>query len=359
MAKHENLSIKIDYLSVVLNTLKASEFITRFLKVPLEYFSVQDGKVKYKDYTKLYQFGNIKVFGDSIPTDINRDGLGCYLVLSGKGCDEFHSWLMGSDMNYQSFFQELSSLGINNFHITRIDIAIDDRNNLPYFTMEQIKRKCLKNEFISTCNNYRFAESSFLNDTAKTVYIGDTKSSISFRFYDKDKEQAMKLQEPYNPLESWKRTEIQLRNDKANGVVQTLMGSSMELGQLTFDLIGSNLRFLVKDNAQKNKSRWKTCDFWIRYLGNIEPLRIGKECPSNSLVETQEWLANGGAVSAITAFAFLQEHNALGELKSVAMLMSKARYSTDLSGKIVSHLQEIGRLELIPLVYENTRNIEK
>jgi len=38
--------------------------------------------------------------------------------------------------------------GRDNFHFTRLDIAIDDKNEKPFFTIEQIKKKCEKEEFI-------------------------------------------------------------------------------------------------------------------------------------------------------------------------------------------------------------------
>ena len=79
--------------------------------------------------------------------------------------------------------------GLDNFHFTRLDIAIDDKNEKPFFTIEQIKKKCEKEEFISNSEGYHFDESKFDDfDTAKTVYIGAGKSGLSYRFYDKDKE---------------------------------------------------------------------------------------------------------------------------------------------------------------------------
>lgn len=189
MLKKE-LSIKIDYLSSVFDSIKADELIRRLLGLPLDYFMIQKAKVKHKDYTNLYQFGTIKVYGDRQSKDGTSEPR-CYLVLSGQGCDDYYSFLQTSKHTYSDFFSAcLRIVGRGNFHLTRLDIAIDDRNDIPYFTVEQIKRKCLKDEFVSKSKSYRFSESSFDEDTAKTVYIGDGKSNISYRFYDKDKEQA-------------------------------------------------------------------------------------------------------------------------------------------------------------------------
>lgn len=208
--KKKELSIKNDYISIVFETMNAETVIRRLLNLPLEYFQIQNAKIKHMAYTKLYQFGTIKVYGDKRLKDGTSE-VGCYLILSGKGCDDYYSVLQTKNSTYHGFFAYcVQMLGEDGFHLTRLDIAIDDRNEIPYFTVEQIKRKCLKDEFVSKSKSYRFAESSFDEDTAKTVYIGDGKSNLSYRFYDKDKQQAGKYQLPYDEMENWKRTELQV-----------------------------------------------------------------------------------------------------------------------------------------------------
>ena len=100
--------------------------------------------------------------------------------------------------------------GLDNFHFTRLDVAIDDKNEKPFFTIEQIKKKCEKEEFISNSEGYKFDESKFDDfDTAKTVYIGAGKSGLSYRFYDKDKEVCSMYNKTLDEVGSWKRTEMQ------------------------------------------------------------------------------------------------------------------------------------------------------
>jgi len=360
MADRNNLSVKIDYLTIIFEKMNADTLISEVLRIPIDYFSVQEATVRYKNYTKLYQFGEIKVYGDSEATDKNRYGLGCFLVLGGKGCDELYSWLERANKSYRDFFKELYQvIDTNDLHLTRVDLAIDDKNYPPYFTMEQIKKKCSKGDFISSCKSYEIIESSFLDSTAKTIYIGKGKSNLSFRFYDKDKEQSLNLNTPYNPLNSWKRTEMQLRDDTANSFIKLLIRSDKTLGKLTFDFLSSNVRFLVRDKNQKNKSRWKTCEFWIRYLGAVEQVTLENVEKESSLLDTQKWLEVGGSIPAIVAFQLLEKYQALGDLKKIETMMSKARFSPKLSNKIVSHLHDNGREDLISLVYEYTKDIEK
>jgi len=359
IAKRNELSIKVDYLSMVFVTIEARELIQRILGLPFEFFNRQETRVKHQAYTSLYQCGSIKVFADISPSEANPLGLGCYLVLSGKGCGDYQDCfsMQGKyEHTYGDFFRKCRRLlGEEAFHLTRLDIAVDDKNKVPYFTIEQIKRKCLKDEFISKSRSYRFAESSFVEGTAKTVYIGDGKSNLSYRFYDKDKEQSGKYEIPYEEMGSWKRTELQLRDEVAHQFALLFAEKPEDLGCLTFDLLGSSLRFVTPDKMQMNKSRWKTSQFWERFLGAVKPLKIKWEHPENSLYETQRWLKEGGALSAVKVFLFLQENEALGDLEELGGLMNRIQYSHALSQKLVAHLKQVGREDLIPLVYEDTK----
>jgi len=250
IARRNGLSIKIDYLSIVFDSIGARELIQRILGLPFEFFKRQDARVRHRAYTSLYQCGSIKVFADVIPTDTNPFGLGSYLVLSGKGCDDYQDCfsMQGTRSDtYGDFFRKCCQLlGKSAFHLTRLDIAIDDKNDVPYFTIEQIKKKCLKEEFISKSRSYRFTESSFVDGTAKTVYIGDRKSNLSYRFYDKDKERCGKYDIPFEEMESWKRTELQLRDEVAHQIAMLFSESPEDMGKLVFDLLGSSLRFRTR-----------------------------------------------------------------------------------------------------------------
>ena len=110
--------------------------------------------------------------------------------MTGRGCDDIFRILDSRNCTFGDMFRRCERrYGLDNFHFTRLDIAIDDKNEKTFFTIEQIKKKCEKEEFISNSEGYHFDESKFDDfDTAKTVYIGAGKSGLSYRFYDKDKE---------------------------------------------------------------------------------------------------------------------------------------------------------------------------
>ena len=328
------------------------------LGLPTDIFNIYPASVKYKTYQARWQIGDIYVSGDARKTEDNPQGLGCYLVMTGRGCDDIFRILDSRNYTFGDMFRRCERrYGLDNFHFTRLDIAIDDKNEKPFFTIEQIKKKCEKEEFISNSEGYHFDESKFDDfDTAKTVYIGAGKSGLSYRFYDKDKEVCSKHNKTLEEVDSWKRTEMQLRDDKAHAFAMTFKDRPLELGELAFGLLANNLRFVVPNRNESNKSRWKTCRFWERFLGAVEVLKLQVPKQQNSLEETQQWLTEGGVISAVKSFYFLEEHDALGGLEKVGTMLDKARYSNSLSSKLTAHLQRIDRTDLIPYIQYDTKH---
>ncbi|MFV0379203.1 MAG: replication initiation factor domain-containing protein [Anaerorhabdus sp.] len=201
MPNKQHISIKIDYLSIVFHELSVKECIEQVLKLSFDYFSVRSAHVKHKDYTNVYELGSVRVFGDARKLKQNPNGTGCYLVLSGSACDEYFMYRSCVELIQAC----VSSVGSDGFHLTRLDIAIDDKNEVPYFTMEQLQKKCKKHEYISTCHSHRFIESNFDEGSAHTIYIESCKSNIMFRFFNKDKEVCMKYNQSLDEVGSWKR----------------------------------------------------------------------------------------------------------------------------------------------------------
>ena len=330
--------------------------IRHVLQLPVDIFLTFPAKTKFKTYQLRWQAGDISITGSAKKTEDNPQGLGCYLVMSGRGCDDMSHILESEGKTFADMFHLCERWFGTGYHLTRLDIAIDDQNDTPFFTVEQIKKKCEKGEYIANGSEFRFHESRYNeHETAKTVYIGAGKSEQSYRFYDKDKEVSKKYNKPIEEIGSWKRTEIQLRDSKAHAFALLFMENPYDLGQLAVDLLAGNLRFVVSNSAESNRSRWKTCRFWQRFLGAVKPLKLHAPQQDNTLSDTQKWLKEGGGISAVKGFCFLEEHDALGDLERVGDMLDKARYSPDLACKLTGHLQRIDRSELIPYVEYDTK----
>lgn len=358
--------------------MTAPDFIEKVLGMSLKYFHAYKHRLPHTEYNMAYQCSNIRVHGiaepyektksfdeynDEYQEDETIDGENCYLVLSGKGCDEFfcnHSVsafgnvVSDNSYSYESFFFNcITAIPFNSFHLTRLDLAIDDKNSEPYFTIDQLKEKCLRGEFVAGSKTFNFLENTFDElSTSKTLYIGKGKSALSYRFYDKDKEISKKENKSLAEIGSWKRTEIQLRDSLAHVIAMHLGEGNYSLARLALGFLGNTLRFVDRNENESNKSRWKTSEFWNNFIGDVEPIKVSLDAPKSGLLETEKWLQVGGALSAVIAFEILEENNALGSLHSIKTLKEKIKFSKELCDKVSSHLISVGRKDLIPHIYK-------
>ena len=157
--------------------------------MPEDIFITYPAKVAFKTYQTRWQLGDIYISGNAKPTEDNPEGLGCYLVMTGRGCDDIFNILDSHNRTFGHMFHQCVRWFGTEFHFTRLDIAIDDRNEVPFFTPAQIQKKFEKEEFVSTSDFYHFDDSKYdTDDLARTAYLGSGKSAISYRFYDKDRE---------------------------------------------------------------------------------------------------------------------------------------------------------------------------
>ena len=103
------------------------------LGLPTDIFNVYPATIKFKTYQARWQVGDIYVSGDARKTEDNPQGLGCYLVMTGRGCDDIFRILDSRNYTFGDMFRRCERrYGLDNFHFTRLDIAIDDKNEKPF-----------------------------------------------------------------------------------------------------------------------------------------------------------------------------------------------------------------------------------
>ena len=142
------------------------------LGLPTDIFNVYPATVKFKTYQARWQIGDIYVSGDARKTEDTPQGLGCYLVMTGRGCDDIFRILDSRNYTFGDMFKHCERrYGLDNFHFTRLDIAIDDKNEKPFFTIEQIKKKCEKEEFISNSEATTLMKASLTISTPQKLFI--------------------------------------------------------------------------------------------------------------------------------------------------------------------------------------------
>lgn len=286
----------VDWVGVTLKNLHSLEEISQILQIPFDDFEIRE--VGYQGYKSSASYGSILVMWE--PPE-NTVGMGVHVEMSGQACREYEK-LFNYEMSWSSFF----ALIMNFEHkFSRLDLALDDFKG--YFTIEKAinkaKEGCVTAHRIQKA---RVFEEFYLEDGSNcghTFYIG--KSDWMVRFYDKFQERLNKGVEMNDDVTFWNRYEIQLRNDFATAAAKVLAFESYSTGQFIQSFFKSKIDFKVKNNKDKNRSRWKSCKWWIDFLGDVEPLELSQVAPDPTIPRINDWIERQVKTSLATlSYAF-------------------------------------------------------
>lgn len=147
--------------------------------------------------------------------------------------------------------------------------------------MGDIVRKVQDNEVNSRMSK-RSVVVSF-NGTQRngsTVYIGAESSSFRARIYDKALEQGTE--------NHWIRVELVMRHENANAFAEKLVDSET-VGKLAAQVINDKFSFIDRDDS--NISRCTVCDWWAKFVDELEAVRlVAREVVQHPVEHIKEWL---------------------------------------------------------------------
>ena len=143
MAKNEHLRSVFDWIQIQFDKTEFSpkEIIEDILFLDFDLFIENKGSLKYYNYDSQLHYGNIRIYYGSKESSY-------MLVMSGQALEFYRDMVL--DPNSLSERQFLNNLYYNYIHfsVRRIDIAIDDFNETPYFTPNQLLKICQKKRFL-------------------------------------------------------------------------------------------------------------------------------------------------------------------------------------------------------------------
>ena len=149
MAKNEHLRSVFDWIQIQFDKTEFSprEIIEDILFLDYDLFIENKGSLKYYNYDSQLHYGNIRIYYGAKESSY-------MLVMSGQALEFFRDMVL--DPNSLSERQFLNNLyyNYNQFSVRRIDIAIDDFNETPYFTPNQLLKICQKKRFIYGKSTY-------------------------------------------------------------------------------------------------------------------------------------------------------------------------------------------------------------
>jgi phage replication initiation protein len=215
--------------------------------------------------------GDVKVFYGG------REDMGVHVVATGKGCRQLEAEGLVEE-GWQGVVGWLLELRAN---ITRIDFAADDRNGL--LSLDKVQGAIDAGQVVSRFKQSRTMEAKLLKDgtsKGRTIYFGSSMSEMAVRMYDKAKEQL--LGEDVH----WIRVEVQARKGRA----QALAGAFVQGGFVAVVGVLRGYLDFRESSSDSNRSRWRSCDWWLSFLGWASKLKLGIAPLIRTLEKSYSWI---------------------------------------------------------------------
>ncbi|MBF0817865.1 replication initiation factor domain-containing protein [Streptococcus acidominimus] len=229
MLPTSKLEAKIDYLRIRLKTTDYKTIIDKLLQLgDKPFYKENKGRYAYKG---LVSFSEINVY---FSEDMN---MGTLIEMAGKGCRAFE-WYMVHEQgrDWESFllscyqyalaFTKTAEEADKFLKVTRFDIALDELYSTKgNYDLEKLKEKHDKGLLRTKSDRFRYVDGKMgKNSKGKSLYFGSIHSPIVLNFYEKDLEQADKLDVPVEFVHSEygfkNRYEVRLMGDYSNSFVK-------------------------------------------------------------------------------------------------------------------------------------------
>lgn len=313
---------KIDWLSFSVrcydeeptNTL--DENILELLGYDFNEFEKGSGKNFYNQGTTLGNYVNV-FWNDYTDTKnpVRRNSSATMnVVFTGQGSTDL---ALRNDNDWVKIFTILTKYEPRNkpkskdeaeakpsINITRIDIALDDYDELVKF--DDIEKKLKKGHYRSSKRSYNIVKTSdqFGQKLGETIYIGNariasgSRGNVYARFYDKlaqyhEKNQLVTsdVREHWKKTgkEVWQRYEISFSKNYTNSIVKDILNGE-SIDKIFKTSLRNLLEILTPRGTDTNKNRWYKTKWWEDFLQYDE--RKGFDLPERDvmLAETLEWL---------------------------------------------------------------------
>ena len=286
----------------VIRSLKLKEGI-EFRKFP--------GRYMYRD---RLSFGNIHIYYNNVNSEQDFP----MLEMSGQGCREFETF---SSLTFDDLFE--LARDTENYHMTRLDVAYDDHTGI--FDIKQIKKDYYNRNWVSNSTKGRITIDISREKDKNGNYIegisvmtGTKSSDMYMRIYDKAVERGIK------DGRHWVRCELILKQDRA---VQFIKNTE-EIGKKFRGVIHNYFRFVTPSKKDSNRRRWKTRDYWLKFLEDAEKISVYTRkdidynlCRLNKYVFKQAGNSIDTYIRCVGVFKFFEEL-----VKRSSKLNPKQRY---------------------------------
>ncbi|HDH6083000.1 replication initiation factor domain-containing protein [Staphylococcus aureus] len=324
-SKKSELVAVVDWVQVTFKTSDFYEVFNDLIGIQKSHFKKEHKG--YFGYNRQLTFGNIKIaFNEFTPKELeeiekserfkNDDEMGYHLILTGSGCRQLDYYLEQRNLTWFDFLDKcLKHRG----SFTRLDLAIDDYKT--YFAVENLVKKIKSGEMVSrfrSAFHYEKIEVAQGISAGRTLYIGSPSSSVRFRLYEKNYEQAYKYNVPVEEIGDWNRYEVQMRDKQAQKCVQQIIKSE-DLEFVIKSIMNNSFRFVVRGNT-KDKRKWKIYRPWNQFVKEASKISLSIRPEVKSIEDYMKWIDKQVVNVLNTVLVAEREAKYLGLLKETDWL---------------------------------------
>lgn len=346
VASQNNLRAIFDWIQIQLFLESdLDHIIQNVLGIPSEHFFLKEGRLEHYPYDYVLEYGTIRIYFDS-----SEQHLDCMLVLSGEALEFYRTEILAPmELTVKDFLKNLFQVYDQRFKITRVDPAIDDWNQQPYFTPQQLMKVCKNKRFVYGKSTYFDVYGLETKEKGMTLYLKPPSADDRIKFYDKQAEQAKKQGLRKKDIQPWIRTEIVFRREKAHEFIQHYLKEDIELIELVKGYLKEKVKFYTDDEF-KNPLR-----AWIKFLGKSRPFSISIPKTKSDLLKKFDWYFYQGSIAVYHAYMFCIENQLLSHDERLKYEEKEVSFPPDLASELQKRATQQGRSELIMSIVEMTK----
>lgn len=288
---------------------------------------IDGARYEFAGYNVTYRIGLIEVMHYDDPLD---GSCNWFINMSGQACRQYE---ISSTFDFYTFFGVLANV---NAVYTRLDIALDDLNNI--FTVNQFRSAVYNKQCVTklrTWGDHRRGKiATGLDDVIMdNFYLGSSTSRYFINVYDKKLERESKKIEVTH--KTWVRTEIRLKYEYADAFIVHLLQNGGEIGSHITAFLNRNVQILkpsvvekIKRKEQGFTNRSRLADdyknhvrWWRDFLNNTKTLSLTQKKPEKTLEQSKEWIYKQVAIT----LAMLKDYNPAAFNIFIDHVVSKGR----------------------------------
>lgn len=280
------MEITIDWLQFTSKSESPIEVIHDILKMKAtDFIELNGGKLGYQrqlfteGISVLFQGGNQK----------EGENMGTHVIISGKGCRIYE--------NIRPLLDLIEDVSMSNSKITRLDLAMDDKEGT-VILLEKIIKDVYAGNIVSRWRTGVELTKLDLQKSKKigsTINLGSRTSDVFLRIYNKSMQQKIEG--------NWIRMELEVKGDKVIELQKLLREHNA--GMLFGQIMNNYIRIVQPDKKNKNKSRWKNKKYWDKIITETERIQLSVIKKERTLDDMKGWMEK--QVSATVATIVLAE----------------------------------------------------